>query len=328
MSYEFLFKKPKFRNSCKFYEVENGVHIKSFGDEFAIANEELNKKDVLEFIELVNGENSVDEIINGVCSWDSDDVFDLLISLDQISLLTEGNDPYFKNSGLELMTLCEDLYRYLVNQHEPTRLTKAISSGKADLRLLYGFAFEYYHVTFRAQDSITPSMMHSLNTKAKELIYEFFVEEYKHDEFLKKALLSAGFKEEDIIQSVPLPCTAALNNMLTAYSLNDPLSYMAVLFMFEGSPYIEDAYIIDLRKYLDRVPEDFIKYQKIHSDINIQEEHGLMSRNLFNTIEYITKEERHRVLKSVRNSFYCLRNWGEQIFEYYSNETNPFPRFL
>jgi pyrroloquinoline quinone (PQQ) biosynthesis protein C len=327
MSTTLIFKKPKLKDGYKLVEYDNNLEIHYKGEEFVISGEGEDLSQIKVLLNLLNGENSLEMIQERLPGWTIEDVNDVLIMLDQAWLLSEGESTEFNGcSGLELILECEDLQRYLERQKGETKITSALVSGNADKRLLYGFAFEYYHVTSRAHGSIAPALSYLYPRQRKSTLRKFFVEEYRHDDLIMKSLMAAGFSKAEIVNSVPLPYTNAVCNLLSAFANQDPLSFMAVLFIFEGKPWEEDIYIKSLEQY--DVPDDFVTYQRIHSEINQKGEHGLVSRELFKTIDYISQADKIRILKNIGIMMDTLFRMYDGIYDYYQNPSNPLPRLI
>lgn len=320
------FHKPRLKEGVDIVKKQEALEIHYLGEEFSIAVDNNDQSSFLQFLNNLDGSLTLNQLVDNTSDWDSDDIHEFLLLLDQMWLLTDaGQIKPEIYSGLDLILECEDLQRYLVRNRGENRLTRTITSGQATEKLLHGFTFEYYHVTSRVYDCLAPALSMINNSLCKNTMRRFFSEEYQHDLLVLKALENAGYTKDEVTNSVPLPYTAAVSNMLGSLAAQDPLSFMAVLFMFEGKPWEDDYYVEALGLY--KLPEGFVKYQKIHSEINQNGEHGLVSREMIATYPVISSIDRKRVLKNICLMFDTLSSMYNQIYDYYTEEMD-LPRKL
>lgn len=320
--------KPKLKDGHTIVEVLEGLEINYMGEEFLISSDIIEKEYLKKFLSLIDGKHSREEVYLALASaMDKEDVDDLITVLDQSWLLTEGKEkPLLGPTGLQFIIECEDFYRYLLNKKGATKLSVELASGKADLNLLYGFTLEYYHITTNAHPSISPTLAYQQERGCKEVLRQFYLEEQGHDELIMKSLLGVGFSREEVANSIPLPYTSAIMDLLTSFAVKDPLTFMTLLFIFEGKPWEEDLYVECLSLY--DVPDEFIRHQKAHADINNQGEHGLVSREMLSQLDYISYSEKIRVFHNVQTLVETTYKMHDNIYNYYSNKKNPIPRPL
>ncbi|MCU4715909.1 iron-containing redox enzyme family protein [Bacillus cereus] len=294
---EFYFKKPKFREVAKVEQNDNGILVKCHGDEFELSGE---ASLISSFINSLDGSNNIEEIIkkNESSQFSRDEILDHLEILDEFFLLEEGNvEASNTYSGLKFITKIEDLYYKWQSENGETELSKIMLDGKASLNLITGWTLEYYYVTNRAHDCISPSINRA-HGEFQDMLIDFFHEEYRHDKMIQKSLSTLGYKQEDLDNLLPLPYTAAVTNLLNKWAHTDLLSFYAALFIFEGTADEGNGYIEALSKY--DLPKGFAKPQAAHNTINVEGDHGNVSRDFYSKIEHVSLADRQRVVKNMR----------------------------
>nr|WP_236588247.1 iron-containing redox enzyme family protein [Tumebacillus amylolyticus] len=190
---------------------------------------------------------------------------------------------------------------------------------------MIGWTLEYYHITKRAHDCISPAIAKG-HGEFRSMLLDFFHEEYRHDKLLLKSLKSLGFEEHEITNSIPLPYTAAVSNLLAKWAHTDLLSYMASLFIFEGTAMEGNDYVQALDVY--EMPREFSIHQAAHNNINTEGDHGNVSREFYASIEYITAEDQARVIRNIRLLHEAQLRAHDTIFEYYLKPDVKMPRLL
>ncbi|HDR7799694.1 TPA: iron-containing redox enzyme family protein [Bacillus tropicus] len=303
---------PKLREGCEFTHNNNHIVLNYRGDQFELYPENsVNIKEILTLLNQLDGSKSIDEleVLNKKNGFDN--TLKLIQVLDESCLLYEGLKKVFTGkSGLEFIMELEDLNRIWDRKLGETKLSRLFYEGESSKELVIGWAFEYYHITKRAHDCITPAIAKGHGILRKKLI-EFLHEEYRHDKLLLKSLTSLGFTEQEVIDSIPTPYTAALSNALAKWAHTDLLTFMAVLFIMEGTDLDGEEYMNALTHY--EIDENFIRYQGVHGDINLEGDHGNVSREFYSIIDYISEEDQLRVKKNLL-MFQQMRVRQEEVF--------------
>lgn len=328
MSNNLYFDQPKLRENVTIVEENDQITLNYHGNSLEIApSEGVNISQIKDFLNLLNGKNNVHSITSQLQYFNKEQIVNYIEVLDEHLLLEEGKAFEFKGkSGLNFILDLEDHYHSWQNFTKETDLTKKILDQKASKNLLMGFAFEYYHVTRRCHECLTPAIAKSHgNTKLK--VFDFFIEEYRHDKLLIKSLTSLGFDRTEIEDSLPLPYTQSIMNMLSKWAHTDILSFMAGIFIFEGTDYDSLAYKHALESYSE-LPEDFAKFQNTHGDINIEGDHGNVTRDFFIDIEYISEEDQQRVIKNIHLLNELQLRMHQNTIDYYDKENVKIPRSL
>lgn len=314
---EFYFKKPKIREIAKIVDTEEAILVKCHGDEFELQGD---KTVISSFLNSLNGENTIDEIINDNKSsnFPENDIIEQLDLLDEFFLLEEGNiEEKSTHNGLKFITKIEDFYYKWQSEHGETTVATRILDGKASLNLITGWTFEYYYVTNRAHDCISPSISRAHGV-FQDMLIDFFHEEYRHDKMIQKSLSTLGYKKEDLDNVLPLPYTAALANLLCKWAHTDLLSFYAALFIFEGTADEGNGYIDALTQY--DLPKGYIKPQMTHNTINVEGDHGNVSRDFYSKIEHISLTEQQRVIKNMRILHETQLKAFEELITVYDTE--------
>ncbi|MGZ0049313.1 iron-containing redox enzyme family protein [Brevibacillus gelatini] len=319
--------KPKLREGCEVIYKNDYLIITYRGDQFELyPQEESSCDEIATLLNLLDGTKTIEELVTLNQAKGFMNTLKLIEVLDENCLLREGKKVEIKGkTGLEFIMDLEDLHRIWERSLGETTLSKLFYKGEAPLEMVIGWGFEYYHITKRAHDCITPAIAKA-HGALREQMLEFFHEEYRHDKLLLKSLTSLGYSEQEIINSIPHAYTAAISNALAKWAHTDLLTFMAVLFIMEGTNLDGQEYMDTLALY--DLPDDFIRYQGVHSDINIQGDHGNVTRDFFALVDYISPEEQLRVKKNIL-MFEQLRIRQEETFwESFQKEKNEIPRLL
>ncbi|HGA1024568.1 TPA: iron-containing redox enzyme family protein [Bacillus cereus] len=328
MGQTLYFEQPKLRQKVEIIDKVNYIEINYHGNSIELSpSSEFQLNDIKSFLNLLDGKNTIEDLNKKLNSFNQEQIIEYINELDEHWLLEEGKKSKIEGkTGLEFAFELEDYYSFWKNYSKETELTKLILDNKASKNLLVGFAFEYYHVTRRCHEALTPAIVKS-HGKTREKVFEFFIEEYRHDQLLLKSLTSLGFSQQEIENSMPLPYTNSIMNMLAKWAHSDLLSFMAGIFIFEGTDYDSLAYKNALSAY-DGLPENFARYQNTHGDINIEGDHGHVTRDFFKDIEYISEEDQKRVLNNVRWLNELNLRMHQNTIDYYNNPDAVIPRSL
>lgn len=325
MSDTLYFIKPKLRNKVQIEDKNGFLHLVYHGNSVDMApTEKISMENIKFFLQLLDGTHTIEQLNEKIDFLQTDEIMDTLSELDEYWMLTEGNPQEIQGkTGLEFIMDLEDLFAEWQNITKENKMTRLILDSHASKNLLIGFAFEYYHVTRRCHECVSPAIAKAQG-KIRDKVLEFFIEEYRHDKILIKSLTSLGYDKKEIEQSLPLAYTQSIMNMLSKWAHTDLLSFMAGIFIFEGTDYDGIAYKEALSKY--DMPEDFIKYQNTHGDINIEGDHGHVTREFFIDINYVSPEEQIRVINNIRLLNELINRMSEHIIEYYDRPDAVIPR--
>ena len=322
------FKNPALKKGCNVSYNNNQVSLNYAGDTYSIELDNPSKSEVIfDFLTMLNGDHLFTNLVGKYRSLDNKEITQLLTMLDDSFLLRETVNTSFKgDSGINVLIRLEDLYHnQWIREKGETKFAQLVLDGVAPPSIIQGWAFEYYHITLRAHDCITPAIS-KLKNEFQKILIEYFHDEYRHDKILIKSLYALGYKDEEIARSIPLPYTNAIMNLLAKWAHLDQLSFMAALFIFEGTKESGKEYIDALKKYA--LPKDFVKGQSLHNDINTDGDHGSISRKFYQLIDYINMDQEKDLTRNMRLLFETERKQHQNIVSYYGNLQKPIIRLI
>jgi len=191
-------------------------------------------------------------------------------------------------SGREAILEIEDLQNRLAEttiQREPFwRALMDDPAGVAE-NVFHGLCAENYHLLFRESYFDAPVLSFAGSAVARKLINTFYVEEFGHDELLLRALGSLGVTREDLLETAPLPETAALYNALAYWARYDPLFFFTTLGPLEGREVEIDSFVGAAQRR--GLPAAFVDPIAAHARINKDGGHGLLTRAIFDAIPVV-----------------------------------------
>lgn len=214
------------------------------------------------------------------------------------------------NKFMSRMQLLTD-FKFLQEKGE-SELTKMVFDEEGHEELIKLFALQYYHVTNMCRRSIAAAIT-MLHGKQKAQAIEFFEEELGHERLLKRSLSSVGINE--LSDDTILPSTLALMNRLRYCSIVDPLSFMAIIFLYEGSAEDGLEYISSLERH--NFSDEFVLPQKKHEDINTSGEHDQVSLDFYSSIPFINHSNMERVESVIKSTIDIEYKMHEEIVEEY-----------
>ena len=260
----------------------HGKHltIKDDGSRFVVRDCGGDTRELLKPLALMNGQRTVKEI-SVAARMDPDRVMALVQSLDRIGLTSDATSPNAR-PALEVLFELEDLANEcLYESIYRNAFWKSLLSepARVPLNVLYGMAIENYHFLFRESYFDAPALNYPASTKARVLMNEFYAEEYGHDELILKGLNAIGITREDLADTIPLPTTMGLCNSLAFWARYDPIFFFSTLGILEGKDLQVDSYVSTCERL--GLSESFIKPIRSHAEINMNAEHGNLTRAMF-----------------------------------------------
>lgn len=320
--------KPRLRESCIVSNTNDGLFIQHYSNELHISPDSNTTIDQIKtFFSLLDGSHTIDSLSSKLPFFSKNQIIEYLEVLDENYLLRDGKkDLELKGkNGLDFIFELEDLYFKWQNERSETSLATMIYDGQAPQNVLVGYTFEYYHVTRRCHECVSPAIAKS-HGKTRRKALDFFIEEYRHDKLLLRSLTALGYKKEEIEDSKPLPYTHALMNLLGKWAHTDLLTFMAGIFLFEGNDHEMLQYQEALAKY--DLPPEFAKFQDAHGNINIEGDHGHVTRDFFADVEYISPIDQQRIIHNIRILHELQLRLNDNVLDYYSKADCKIPRSL
>ncbi|MBS0967758.1 hypothetical protein P0E69_06610 [Chimaeribacter arupi] len=280
-------------------------------------------------IKACDGKAALSEILSRTPSLDKE------AALAFLDALVDNNLGYINNSGQaylsgdEAILILEDLQaKLLYSTLYKNKFWQAMQTpGDVPEKVYYGMAIENYHFLFRESWFDSPVLSFQMSTKARLIMNEFYGEEYGHDELILKALNHIDIQRADISETLPLPETLALCNALAYWSANDPLFFFSTMGILEGKDIKVDSYILAMEQS-GKVSESFIKPIKEHANINIDAEHGILTRELFHEIPVVRLDQMKSMIANTYLFVELYDNFHSAVWNHYADDKKPLLRRL
>ncbi|WP_437948433.1 iron-containing redox enzyme family protein [Sorangium sp. So ce296] len=291
------------------------------GVEFALEPEGSSAEELRGFLKALDGSRTVSELQRGLDTAQQKRFGTLLQDLERFRLLDDAGTVTMRTGSqalLELEDLANALMEKSINRNvfwvnvlgDPERCPKSA---------FYGLAIENYHFLYRESLFDSPVLPYVASAKVRQLMNEFYCEEYGHDEIIIKAIFALGISREDVQDMMPLAETLALCNALSYWASSDPIFFFATLGVLEGKDPEVDLFIEACEKAA--LPPKFIKPMRDHSDINRKGEHGNLTRLIFAEIPYVDDETMGRLRRQMRLFVEMYDDFYTAIWNFYSPRT-------
>lgn len=318
---------PKFRDGVAYALGDGEVTISRNGTRcsFRFSGEDALAVSTL-MRNLQSGEMSVDDLASRSPAI-AEQIPPLLTEFDHLRLLTESRraPPAGVTSEAQLYREVVRLADRVIHRCATSAFHAALVAGSASRRQLIGYALEYYWLTQVATGLLGPALGTAKSPRERRILETFMKSEFGHDELLAASLRSVGLSDDEIEAHQPLPTTFSLCASLGVYARQDPLSFKACLFLVErAQPAFVDAF--DRRCRDLGLPTGFHAPLRTHSDINLQYDHGDISKLLMAADTAVTREAAVIVKRNVSLMVETLIKQEEEILSYYGREQNPLPR--
>ena len=316
-----LFKYPKLRVSCLVQKDSNLIKITDQFNEdtFEIIPEDEPLDTISTFIDLLDGKHTFQEL-SSKTGISLDQVKEYVRFLDRELLITDGEfEKSTFTSGLEFIINLEYKVSNWMKVLNSNPFWIELMEGTLDKNAIIGHTIENYLILEKEYDFDGPIMSFEQHPERREILHEFYREEHGHDELVLKSLTNIGISREDLDKSVPLVYTEGLCNLLNLWSNEDPLSFMASLYILEGVDWEPDTFIKEISTNYD-LPKGFIAPQVNHADLNQGHGHGNLTRQLFNTFTLIEEEDQKRITSNLKLLVDTLDEFYKEIYKYYANQ--------
>lgn len=313
----------------KFYDNDNGDLLYKKNDlEFSISNTSGKADAWNAIINRCNGENSYLKIIKD-STIPEDDIKDMLTGLVQSSLGYINNSGQDYVSGIEAILIIEDIQaEILYNTVYKNKFWEALKNpSNVPINVYHGMAIENHHFLSRESWFDSPVLSFQGSTKVRKIMNEFYIEEHRHDELVLLGLNTIGINQDDIDETLPLPETLALCHSLAYWAANDPFFFFTTMGILEGKDIQEDSYILAMESS-GIVSQKFIEPIKNHAQININAEHGILTREIFNEIQVVRKDQLVDMIANTKLFIELYDNFHSAVWNYYSDNKNPLLRRL
>jgi hypothetical protein len=243
----------------------------------------------------------------------------LLQELDRLGLLveTEIRRERGGQTGVEFYRRVRRLAARIKARGSRNEFYRALARAAATREQLAGYALEYYHLVHYAPRLIAPALAHTAPRRTERILQQFLASELGHDRMLLESLAAAGIQERDLEYVMPLPSTFALISALGVFAAQDPLSFKAVLFVYEEA---DDRFNRAFVRCCERagLPPAFSGPIARHAAVNEEYDHGDISRQLMEDVPYVSPEEQQVVVKHVVIVIETLIKMEREILDHYS----------
>ena len=225
-------------------------------------------------------------------------------------------------TGHVLILYVEDVYnRFSAKTLQQNPLWRALVDRPRDVpeKVYHGVCIENYHLLYRESYFDSPALSFSFSQSLRRRFNEFYCEELGHDRLLLKALETIGLTEDELFTSAPLRETVALCNALSYWARHDPLFFFTTLGPLEGGNTSgADSYVLAMRA--KKMPDVFIAPIEKHADINKNSEHGLLTRELFDSVPVVSVADAARILRQTPLFIAMFDQFYSAIWEHYSKD--------
>jgi hypothetical protein len=226
-------------------------------------------------------------------------------------------------TGRALILAVEDLHNRLSArslQQNPFWRAMVEQPRLVPERVFYGMCIENYHLLYRESYFDAPALSFAFSQTLRLKFNAFYCEEIGHDRLLLKALNAIGLTEEALFTSVPLRETMALCNALSYWARHDPIFFFTTLGPLEGRDVEVDSYVRAARE--KNLSDAFVSPIETHANINKNSAHGLLTRELFDTVDVVSAADCARVLRQTALFVALYDQFYAAIWQHYSHQRN------
>ncbi|SEK07689.1 iron-containing redox enzyme family protein [Paraburkholderia diazotrophica] len=259
----------------------------------------------------------------------SPEIDGLIEEFDRLGLLTESAFPAPRGclSGEEFYHRIRKFAAETIERKSKSRFYQGLRDRTLPRSALIGYALEYFYIVREAPGLIAPALGHAEPVKVQKLLQGFLASELNHDEMLRQSLHAVSIRTDNLDYLVPLPATFALCASLGVYARQHPLSFKALLFLFE-QPGV--SFHVELADYCREtgIPEGFWRPIARHASINDEFDHDDISLTLLSGIDAVSPEEQLTVKKHVMLAIETMVLQENQIFNYYGRQPVVKPRIF
>lgn len=308
--------------NCSLSHDNNELLATINGTEFSVTDLPVDYDVAINILNKFDGNKTIADVGSEHEDVSIDVIHDIINSFQQSGLLVKNIEPEFI-TGTECILELEDLQNKLMYEtlYKNVFWVACQTPESVPLNVYYGMGIENYHFLFRESWFDSPILSFPNSIDARTLMNEFFCEEYGHDELILKSLEKIGITREQIYKTAPLPETLSLCNALAHWAATDPIFFFSTMGVLEGKDLKLDSYVSAMEDSTT-VPADFIEHIKAHSNINLQDEHGNLSRELFKRIPVVSKADLERMKRQTYLFIEIYDRFYTAIWNHYSTTNN------
>lgn len=196
-----------------------------------------------------------------------------------------------------------------------------MTSGKGSRQLYTGYLLEIYHYTRNANRHM-PMAVATCPTEwksVKRLFAKHYEEEWDHYGFFSKALRYMGVDGSDVKNSVPLPSTLEMSNLMRQAARTSTMAYAICSAILEGTTEAKDNYGSFFKKIANHYDIDDAAIKPIfdHLELDEQYEHKSLFKEICMEIPAIDEKEAIQTFSFGRQMIDHIFMWTEQIESHY-----------
>ena len=302
--------------------VDGVPSIISAGHPFVVEGVDARRaKKAIAVLRAMDGTRTVDQIARSART-EAAFVHSLTSALDHVGLVRDERTPEAR-AALDVLFELEDLANSLLYESIYRNVFWHALLNETDtvpLQVFHGMAIENYHFLFRESYFDAPALNFPASTRARGLMNQFYGEEYGHDELILKGLSSLGITREDLADTIPLPQTMALCNALAFWARYEPVFFFSTLGILEGKDITIDSYIDACERR--GLPAGFVAPIRAHANINMEGEHGSLTRALFEHLPPIDARGVLQMRARTRLFIQLYDGFYTGIWNYYSGSNS------
>ena len=266
-------------------------------DEGQSAAADIDADALVALARAMDGSRSIEDLAAFLVPDERGACGEILAAMDRLELIDDAAAPEVMPALeflIELEELADDLCSTAVCANPFWQAClNAQRPGGVPLSVVHGMVLENWQFLARESYFDAPVLSYVPNSAVRLAMNTFFAEENGHDEILARSLAAIGLTREDLDDSIPLPETLGLCNALAYWSLNDPLFFFTTLGMLEGQGLSSDSFIEACERM--EIDEAFVGPLRTHANINMNSNHGDLTRLIFSHIGVIDPSTRSRL---------------------------------
>lgn len=257
------------------------------------------------------------------------DVQDFVNQVDQLGLLQEmecGNKIRVVTGSQAYRELKRFIEAKLHNIG-PCALTQSLVDGKTKRNQMIGYVCEYFQVVRHCPQVLAPALTAMTSPQLRDQLLNFYLSEARHDRIIFSSLDSVAIRHDDILLSEPLPWTFSLIASLSTFSRQHIVSLLMAIYLFERPQ--DDFYeLFSLRAQALNMPSEFIKPLLKHANINNNESHENIAKEIFSQLPCVNEEDIALAKQNALVLIEMLYQQSQEICTYYAMHNVAIPRLF
>lgn len=273
------------------------------------------------------GHNTVEEVA-ARCGLPVKEVQAMIKSLAEAQILHKSYRSLDSLTREEILRTLQDASRIWSEQLNDTYIGTKVFAGNASRNVSLGWLLENYHYV-KAFPAALEVGARAAQGPLRDLIARYAREERGHEEFTLKTLIASGLTREEVVHSIPLVSTRAIDFLLRELFEFEPTAVLLVAAIIEAHDFDAGA-IGTVKQNLHArhgFPLDALDPFFEHSRIDAQLGHAkLFHENSEMLLDTLDRGKLHQVINKIHDLKHAFDLQSLEIEEYYSKNGNYFPR--